>query len=425
MASPSQIQHIVVLMMENRSFDQMLGWLKLTAGRGDVDGLDGTQSENFNGRTFQPFRFRDRWTLRPDPDHSGDAIGDQLRNGYVQCYARQNPQQPELVMGYFTDEDLPAYGSLARQFCVCDRWFASAPASTWPNRLWSLAGTAGGLLNNPRVDGGYFPFTNIFDLLTQRNVSWSYYYDNIAFIWLFKGYRVPRSNVRRVARFYADVQNGTLPSVSWIDPRFVDAPATFDANDDHPPADVRKGQFLVGQIYNALAANPALFASTMLILMYDEHGGFYDHVRPPDGMGPRVPAIIASPLVQAGSVSSIVFDHTSIATTILKRFCADSDGNIPVLGERPSQNDLWPLITLDAPRTDYVPAVVPLPPRDDAFPFDHSTSGDDWLSQADNAAAAGGDPDGPATTPELFAAMLDDARQNGADVDPDDSTALA
>jgi phospholipase C len=418
-----QLQHIVVLMMENRSFDQMLGWLRLSGGRDDVDGLTGAEFEDYNGRRFQPFHFENRWTMRPDPDHSGSAIADQLRNGFVQCYARQNRRNPEWVMGYYTDGDLPAYGSLARQFCVCDRWFASIPGSTWPNRLWSLAGTSGGLLNNPKVDFGYFPFTNVFDLLTRANVPWTYYYSNVAFLWLFKGYRKPMHSIAGVPRFFSDVANGRLPAVSWIDPRFVDVPMTLDANDDHPPSDIRKGQFFVGQVYNALASNPALFASTMLVITYDEHGGFYDHVRPPDGFGVRVPALVCSPLVAPGSVSSTVYDHTSIIRTILARFAPNADGTVPQLGERPSQNDLLELLDQDAPRTDYGLVDVPRPPRDDAFPPSSSTTDDrDWFSEAD-AQPAGGDPDAPPDNATLLAALLDDARAQG--ITDDDDTAIA
>jgi phospholipase C len=149
----------------------------------------------------------------------------------------------------------------------------------------------------------------------------------------------------RLDDFFSAARAGTLPNVAWIDPNFVDVGGAVGSNDDHPPSDVRGGQELVLRIFNALARSPA-WERTLLVITYDEHGGFFDHVEPPEAddsdprpefhaYGPRVPAVVVSPRVRAG-VSHEVFDHTSIIKTCLVRFCRREDGLIPDMGARVS-----------------------------------------------------------------------------------------
>ncbi len=152
---------------------------------------------------------------------------------------------------------------------------------------------------------------------------------------------------------------GTLPSVSWIDPNFYDL--TFGpagSNDDHPPSDLHAGQQLILQLVDAVMQGPQ-WSKTLLIITYDEHGGFFDHVPPPaaaddhglNRYGPRVPAIVVSPFVGKASVSNVVFDHTSIIKTILTRFCADANGAIPNMGARvAAANHLGEMLSEDTPR---------------------------------------------------------------------------
>jgi len=161
--------------------------------------------------------------------------------------------------------------------------------------------------------------------------------------------------------FLDHAASGNLPAVSWIDPNFVDYSVTGprESNDDHPPSDVMAGQDLVLKLYNAVVNSPA-WKKTLLLIVYDEHGGFYDHVEPEDAaddnadfkkFGVRVPAIVVSPWVERGKVSHKVFDHTSIIKTILLRFCRRPDGTIPDMGARVNNAEpLGTLLTLSTPR---------------------------------------------------------------------------
>jgi phospholipase C len=243
------------------------------------------------------------------------------------------------------------YDLLARQFAVCDHWFASMPTDTWPNRLFALAGTSGGLINTPstnevkEVPPGY-DLTSIFEVLQNQNVDWGYYFTDAPFALVFE--RIAQdatltSRMRRLDAFYDRAATGDLPAVTWLDPNFSDVPDDPDrANDDHPPGDIARGQALVAEIYAHLIASPA-WPKTLFIIVYDEHGGFYDHERPPTAVedppttatyGVRVPAFLVTPYVPAASVSAQPYDHTSLLATILRRFCRQADGQVPDMGPR-------------------------------------------------------------------------------------------
>jgi phospholipase C len=265
------------------------------------------------------------------------------------------------VMGYYDGADLPVYDHLAEQFAVCDRWFAAVPGSTWPNRLYALCGAAAGSRDElpPHVPPLYqLPsFVRHLDAhhvrhLDAHQVSWGWYsFDpgtlRLADLRYRLGHRqqfgyfsksgLPWGSVldlsidANVPSFLEDAAAGTLPSVSWIDPAFTSFnPLGLRLNDDHPTADVRDGQDLVLAAYDALASSP-LWERSLLVVVYDEHGGFYDHVSPPRVVdddpemfgryGVRVPAIVVSPWIEPRAVSHTVFDHTSIIKTILERFC--------------------------------------------------------------------------------------------------------
>ncbi len=381
------IDHIVVLMLENRSFDHMLGYLSLPADQGgaartDVDSLTGSESNTYSGREFIVHHL-DRTAFSgeaEDPDHSGRSVDEQLGSGgggFVANFARVSAARaqklgvpapdPGLVMGYYTGEDLPVYDHLAREYCVVDRWFSSVPGATWPNRLYSLTGRAAGSRDD--VSPPIYALPAFVRHLDERNVDWRWYsFDPATLRATDPAYRL--SNHHRFAffdtrklsieeraigdvleegpSFLDDVANGTLPAVSWIDPHFKDLRVLGpDSDDDHPPSDVIAGQDLVLTLYHALASSN-LWSKTLLLITYDEHGGFYDHVAPPAAVdqehdfqrfGVRVPALAVSPLVSPASTSSallgrdFVFDHTSIIKTILTRFC-NVDGRIPAVTAR-------------------------------------------------------------------------------------------
>jgi phospholipase C len=359
-----KIKHIVVLMMENRSFDHMLGYLSLEGGRVDINGLAATMSNSAKGEGYPVRHLTSTKVPSPewDPDHSGEAtalqIGEGRMDGFAESFAKTlegrkvpNPD-PGMVMGYYSALDLPVYDHLAAEFAVCDQWHSSVPGATWPNRLYAVAGSADGSLDDvkpPLYDKASFIrrldaagvkwrwYT--YDIGTLRAVDGEYrlsHHDNFAYVDKLKlNWQVEVETEILVdedsASFLEDAANGTLPEVSWIDPNFKDVNlAHAESNDDHPPSDVVAGQELVFQIYNALAAGPS-WRDTLLIVVYDEHGGFYDHVPPPAApdddqakfgrYGVRVPALIVSPWVPRASVAKDLYDHTSIATTILTRFC--------------------------------------------------------------------------------------------------------
>jgi phospholipase C len=373
-ANLQKINHIVVLLMENRSFDHMLGYLKLEGGVA-VDGLDAGMSNTHEGATYKVHHLRStKLRKAQDPDHSGKGVAEQLANangGFVSNFARTRVgETPGVVMGYHNGADLPVYDHLAREYAVCDRWFCSVPGATWPNRLYAVAGRAAGSKDNrqnPIYDLPSFPRQ-----LDAAKKSWFWYaHEHVGTLRLTDSrYRLGHFNRFRYfdrrtlgvgKSFIEHAAAGELAAVSWIDPNFVDFDLLGPAgsNDDHPPSDLRAGQDLVLKLYNAVAGGPQ-WKKTLIVITYDEHGGFFDHVPPPAApddrpafrsYGPRVPAIVISPWIKRGTVSSTVFDHASIIKTILLRFCKRADGRIPDLGARVNgANHLGGLLTLGQAR---------------------------------------------------------------------------
>jgi phospholipase C len=365
----AKVDHVVVLMMENRSFDHMLGYLSLTGGRDDVDGLRRGMSNRHGGKTYRLRRLRStRLGANQDPCHSQPCVREQLANGnggFVGNYVRTHPDDPHpgLPMGYYDGGHLPVYDYLAREFCICERWFCSVPGPTWPNRLYATAGRSARSISG-RVP--LYDLPSFFRHLDARGVTWrSYYHDVPSLLAVDSRYR----NVARFRRhfrlfdrrstsgrsFLELAAAGELPAVSWIDPNYTDFElGPSGSNDDHPPADVMGGQDLVLRLANAVLSSPA-WERTLLLITYDEHGGFFDHVPPPAApdddpafrrFGARVPAFVVSPWVERAAVSRTLFDHTSIIKTLLLRFCRTAEGSIPGLGARTAAaNHLGGLLT--------------------------------------------------------------------------------
>ena len=403
----AQIDHIVVLMLENRSFDHMLGYLSLPEalggkGRTDVDGLRGPDA-NYNEHAGQryPIHHLDRTAFdgeAEDPDHSGGSVDEQLANGgqgFVDNFARISEARaeklkvpvpdPGLVMGYYDANDVPVYDHLAAEYCVVDRWFSSVPGATWPNRMYAMAGQAAGSRDDLSVP--LYALPTFIRYLDEGGVDWRWYsFDPGTLRAADPEYRLShhdhfgyvdarKLSIREevVGKFTEkgslldDVAGGKLAAVSWIDPRFKDLRVLGpDSNDDHPPSDVIAGQDLVLTVYHALSSAPT-WPRTLLIIVYDEHGGFYDHMAPPAAtddhpdfqrLGVRVPVLLVSPLVKRGSTSTALlgpdfhFDHTSIMKTIFTRFC-QVDGQMPAMTARAAAaNHLGHLLTDGAPRAD-------------------------------------------------------------------------
>lgn len=357
---PADIRHLVVLMMENRSFDHMLGYLK---GAGmDVDGVVGATNRTAppNERAITGYHLTDT-RVRARPHHDVKDVATQINGGQMDGFVRahRNGSHVDQVMGYYTEAEVKSYDRLARKYVVCDRWFSSLAGPTWPNRFWAMCGTSRGITQNEH----FIEAPTFFDLLPGG--SFRYYSHDIAFLRTVQRYTAHRgAPIEKVSEFYRACLNGNLPSVSWIDPNFtlVDVDALLNwANDDHPPADIARGQNLVARVYNYLSASPA-WPHTLFVVVYDEHGGFYDHVAPPaanppesppfDRLGVRIPALVVSPWAPVGVPFHGVLDHTCIARTALELFAPQ---NVNALSPRVSaSSSLLPLLTNAAPRTDSI-----------------------------------------------------------------------
>jgi phospholipase C len=369
-----KIEHIVVLMMENRSFDQMLGYLKLEKSRSDVNGLTAGLSNTYNEKRYEIY-LQTNTKLRSDQDpcHDGGCVAEQLDNnngGFVKNYAETHEGDPDvgLVMGYFNETALPTHDHIAEEFAVCDQWYASVPGATWPNRLYAVAGRAAGSKDNPSGLPRYY-LSSFVRHLDAKGVSWKWYayplwnpFGGILTTLQMTDDKYNASDAGNYAYcdpdFFEDAANGRLAAVTWIDPNFGYPMHGAYENDDHPPADVVAGQELALKVYHAITQGP-LWEKSLLLIVYDEHGGFYDHVHPiraPDDdpnfrqYGVRVPALIVSPWINRAYVSHDCYDHTSIIKTILLRFCRTGN-SIPGMGARVNAaNHLGGLLSLSQAR---------------------------------------------------------------------------
>ena len=405
----ADIRHLVVLMMENRSFDHMLGYLR-AAGM-DVDGLIGQTNPTAQGAPVTGHHF-ERTRVRIRPHHDVASVATQLNggkmDGFVRGYRSHEPVAE--IMSWYDERQLGTYDRLARQYVVCDRWFSGMPGPTWPNRFWAMCGTSDGITANEKL----IDHPTFFDLLPEG--SWRYYSHDIAFLRTVKRYTQHIGPpIAKVSSFYQACLDGTLPSVSWIDPNFtlVDVDALLNwANDDHPPADVARGQNLIARVYNYLIASPN-WENTLFVVTYDEHGGFYDHVYPGpasppeappfDRYGVRVPAFVISPWAPRGVPFHGVLDHTAIARTALELFANQRVNDLsPRVSASPS---LLPILTeptarQDRNRLDGIPiletAIAPIVTSTTAPPGFHSmerTENQDEIERLKDTVRASGVPD--------------------------------
>jgi phospholipase C len=371
------IKHVVVLMLENHSWDQMLGSLRqVYPGLDGVDPQHPASNRDDRGQVYGQAQTQKR-RQDIDPPHNVEDVALQMadgNNGFVLNFAFNNlkstPEQRQEVMNYFPLGFLPALHGLAQNFLICDRWFSSLPGPTWPNRFFLLSGTASGRVNMPH-DGhhwldikGWFEQNQvtIFDRLNEKGIPWKVYFHGVPQSLVLMHQRRLKNAVRYagMSRFFADARGpeGNFPAFAFIEPDYQGE----DENDDHPPQDVMKAQKLVADVYNAIRANNALWESTLFVLLYDEHGGYYDHVVPPEAMPPddhheeysfdrygiRVPALLISPWVKRG-YDSTTFDHTSLLKYLTEKW------GLGPLGRRvAAANSIGPLIAnaMTAPRVD-------------------------------------------------------------------------
>jgi phospholipase C len=398
------LKHIVVLMMENRSFDHMLGSLKAVDGR--IDGIsdqDPFNNPDSKGTTVKPqplAQFQSQ--LDPDPDHHFPAVDLQIfggskdpnrtanMQGFVKSYfnQRRDVNHSHKIMYYFTQKQLPVLTTLALEFAVFNRWFASIPGPTICNRAFAHYGTSFG-----RVDMNLLyvnePFKSIYSRLINANpkqTSKLYYYDTTSSTMeIINLLQNEPELFGTYSQFLNDCKKGTLPDYSFVEPNYSDHDSDSGeevANDQHPDHNVQSGELYIASVYNAIKQNPDLWKSTALLIVYDEHGGIFDHVPPPackpdqftasandtgtgmpfafDRLGVRVPAILVSPWIPKGTVVDRVFDHASIPATVTSFFLGDyaprssreTDADVFIEPNRAKVDPTRNLLSLDTMRTD-------------------------------------------------------------------------
>ncbi len=383
-AGDDPIRHVIVLALENRSFDHMLGACQ--AAKPEIDGVppEGVPRKNpFAGKTYEQRDGAAR-ILVQDPRHETPHVLLQLRNdtagnpnGFVEDYATSYPMLADdarhEVMRYHARGALPALHALAENFTVCDHWFSSVPGPTWTNRLFLMSGTSLGRVNMP---GGlmdlnlhWYDQPTIFDRLNERSREWVVYHGDTPLSLLLTHQWEPHNAQRhkRMGSFFTDVADpheGNFPAFAFIEPAYLDP----GANDDHPSHDVLAGEALIASVYNALRANEPLWNSSLLVILFDEHGGFYDHVAPPpaippdrhqeeynfDRLGVRVPAILVSPFA-ANTVFKPQLDHTSLLKYLIDKWL------LGPLGERTAQAESFASALQGPARTDTPLSIAAVP----------------------------------------------------------------
>jgi len=419
-AALDKIEHFVVLMLENRSFDHLFGALKTLN-----PAVDGVLDGEFSNHTDPAEAASPLVATAPvtgfampfDPGHEFQDIQIQLfgraasahrapaarvdpapMSGFVYS-AEQNtadhPANAAMVMQCFSIEKLPVMSALAGEYAIFNHWHAPLPGPTWPNRFFVHAATSGGLTDSPNdadiLKGFSFPAGTIYQRLEAAGLSWRIYHDGLPqsagidslrseFLDIFT------EHFREMSFFEADLEAGTLPPYVFIEPKYDTGNNFVNGNSMHPLNDVREGERLVKRVYEALRASK-FWASTALIVTFDEHGGFFDHVAPPpaappggdarytnpanqfdfDRLGVRVPAIVASPYTPKnfviGRSPEDACDHTSVLATVEKRFA------LAALSQRDAAaRTLESALALGAPRLSPDEARLRLPdPLADSF----------------------------------------------------------
>lgn len=345
----SGIDHVVMVVMENRSFDHYLGW---------VPGADGAQAGlsyvDAFGKTQPTFRlsvdpaYGFQACGKADPDHSYSGGRIQYNNGKLDGWLRPPDTAKTngdlFPIGYYTQDDLPFFKACAANWTICDSYHCGIMAETYPNRFYLLAGETDRMVNDSTIS----QLPTIFDRFNAKGLNSKYYFSDIPFTALF-GNRLLQNSLPYSA-FLADAAAGQLPAFSFIDPRFAGESPEGVSGDDHPNSDIRNGQAFLDQVYHAVSTGPG-WGKTLLIITYDEWGGFYDHVVPfkrpishaeaalgNDGLlGYRVPLVLIGPSAQRGHVSHWGFDPSSIHRFLAWRFGIDPLG---VRGNDSATNNL-------------------------------------------------------------------------------------
>ncbi|KAI3444884.1 hypothetical protein Pfo_001549 [Paulownia fortunei] len=407
-SNPFPIKTVVVLVQENRSFDHMLGWMKTL--NQEINGVTGSESNPLSTADPESNRvfFGDgSLYVDPDPGHSIQDIFEQIfgvqwsqelaakkqeqlqptMQGFAQNAERNRNGMSSTVMNGFKPESVPVYRELVAEFAVCDRWFAAVPASTQPNRMFVHSATSSGATSNNRkhlIEG--YPQKTIFESLDEAGCTFGIYYQYPPATLFYKNLRKLKYIINNFHQFDLDFKRhckeGKLPNYVVVEQRYFDL-KILPGNDDHPSHDVFEGQKFVKEVYEALRSSPQ-WNEMLFIIIYDEHGGFFDHVPTPvtgvpspdgivglepynfrfDRLGVRVPAIMISPWIEKGTVlngpsgpyPTSEFEHSSIPATVKKMFN---------LKDFLTKRDAWAgtfetVISRKSPRTD-CPETLPEP----------------------------------------------------------------
>ncbi|HKA55263.1 MAG TPA: alkaline phosphatase family protein [Candidatus Binatia bacterium] len=360
----SGVDHIVVVTMENRSFDHLLGWHPTADAR--QRGLS-YPDELGRLRPTAPLAPDYQGCTHPDPDHSWEGGRIEYDGGAMDGFLLAGSND-RYAIGFYRERDRPFFNALALAYTTCDHFFAAILAPTFPNRIFLYAAQTDRLDDTPAQS----TLPTIWDRLRQKGVSARYYHSDVSFLSLW-GTKY-RSISASYKQFLADAATGHLPSVAFVDPRFL-GEAQGTANDDHPHADVRAGDAFLAKTFRAVATGPD-WRHTVFIITYDEWGGFFDHVRPPRAVAPnkvdpdlvkgkallglRVPVVVASPFTRGDRlhprVVSTVFDHTSILKLIEWRW------NLRPLTARDASSDVGNLVfALDLAHPDATLPALPNP----------------------------------------------------------------
>src|SRR3954454_18586037 len=382
-----RIDHVIVLMLENRSFDHMLGFLAHPYP--DCFGQPDRTAYFNEDKCHVHYAASDDGTPDlVDPDHSPSGIRVQMgpygsvpaMGGFVASYEERMSVEgaPHVMRCLSPDDKCPVLADLARKYAVCTRWFSSVPGETWPNRNFAHAATSDDAMT---IEFGFYRDKTIFETLEQAGATWRIYYDGPPQVWFYKRLWKPRwrdmvpwahprlANWHEMPKFFDHVAKGDLPAYTFIEPAhnqlFSDPPRQTNSQHCHnnvkdmASTDFYAGEELIASVHDALLGNPDLFRRTLLIVTYDEHGGLYDHVVPPSSVDPndpadvgiirrlarwirrkvdaykgrpsndihdfsrlgvRVPTVLVSPWIPAGTVLRDVFDHASIPATLRALF---------------------------------------------------------------------------------------------------------
>jgi phospholipase C len=318
-----RFDHVVVVMMENRSFDHLLGWLPGANGRqAGLTYLDAAGAPHPTHALAPDFQ----GCAHPDPDHSYAGGRAELNGGACDGWLRAGTND-DYAIGYYGQSDLAFLGRAVPDWTAFSRYFAPIMAETYPNRIYQHAGQTDRIVNTTQISR----LPTIWDRLAEKGRTRRYYFSDVPFLALWGPKYLPIT--RPITTFFADAAAGRLPNVAFVDPRFLDE-GTGTSRDDHPHADIRYGEAFMDRIYRAVTRSPN-WSRTVLIFNYDEWGGFYEHVPPPPGPTPpadmlagnqdglrgfRVPCLLVSPFARRRHIATRTYDHTSILRMIESRW---------------------------------------------------------------------------------------------------------